>query len=137
AGRSRVRRMPFVARAFPIVLAAAAASFAIAQCGQGTGVPDTRPRLPDGGFACQYTAPSVQACCQGGAGCGGDLWCNTSSCACEDVVSPCDDNTQLPPDGGPVDAGPAPAGSVGPDGGTVDRLWFATTGDTRPGNCDA
>jgi hypothetical protein len=25
---------------------------------------------------------------------------------------------------------------VGTDGGTVERLWFATTGDTRPGNCD-
>jgi hypothetical protein len=30
-----------------------------------------------------------------------------------------------------------PAGSVGADGGTVDRLWFATTGDTRPAACDA
>ena len=39
--------------------------------------------------------------------------------------------------GGNPDAGPPPSGVVGYDGGTVDRLWFATTGDTRPGSCDA
>jgi len=27
-------------------------------------------------------------------------------------------------------------GTVGPGGGAVDRLWFATTGDTRPAECD-
>ena len=41
------------------------------------------------------------------------------------------------PDGGTPDAGTVPTGLVGPDGGTVERLWFATTGDTRPGTCDA
>ena len=29
-----------------------------------------------------------------------------------------------------------PWGAVGRDGGTVQRLWFALTGDTRPGDCD-
>ena len=29
-----------------------------------------------------------------------------------------------------------PWGTVGRDGGTVQRLWFALTGDTRPGGCD-
>ena len=29
-----------------------------------------------------------------------------------------------------------PWGTVGRDGGTVQRLWFALTGDTRPGECD-
>ena len=37
---------------------------------------------------------------------------------------------------GPPDHGVAPGGSVGFDGGAVERLWFATTGDTRPGFCD-
>ena len=54
-----------------------------------------------------------------------------------DVVDPCPDgglrNGASP---GTPDPGEVPSGSVGFDGGTVDRLWFATTGDTRPGFCD-
>lgn len=42
-----------------------------------------------------------------------------------------------PPSAGAPDAGPVPQGSVGFDGGTADRLFFALTGDTRPGACDA
>jgi len=38
---------------------------------------------------------------------------------------------------GPPDPGPVPSGSVGFDGGSADRLYFAVTGDTRPGACDA
>ena len=34
-------------------------------------------------------------------------------------------------------AGPPPSGTVGNDGGKVNRLFFATTGDTRPASCDA
>lgn len=37
---------------------------------------------------------------------------------------------------GTPDAGTVPTGSVGADGGTVDRLYFATTGDTRPSSCN-
>src|SRR3982074_2705027 len=37
---------------------------------------------------------------------------------------------------GTPDPGAVPSGTVGPDGGVVDRLWFATTGDTRPAECD-
>jgi hypothetical protein len=54
-----------------------------------------------------------------------------------DVVDPCGG-----PDGGvsarpgTPDPGTVPSGAVGFDGGTVDRLWFSTTGDTRPANCD-
>lgn len=40
-------------------------------------------------------------------------------------------------EGGPPGGAPAPGGTVGPNGGSVDRLWFAVTGDTRPGACDA
>src|SRR6267378_6209806 len=54
-----------------------------------------------------------------------------------DVVDPCADPG---PGGGALpgtpDPGEVPAGSVGATGGAVDRLWFATTGDTRPGFCD-
>ena len=101
--------------------------------------PDTRPRGPDGGYLCDYVSPGVKACCEGGAGCTGGLYCNATSCACEDIEAPCGYSGG---DAGPVigptpDAGQVPAGAVGPDGGTVDRLWFATTGDTRPGTCDA
>ena len=55
-----------------------------------------------------------------------------------DVVDPCgpapDGGVAVKP--GTPDAGVVPSGTVGLDGGTVDRLWFATTGDTRPHNCD-
>lgn len=37
---------------------------------------------------------------------------------------------------GTPDPGSVPGGNVGFEGGTADRLWFATTGDTRPGFCD-
>jgi len=54
-----------------------------------------------------------------------------------DVVDPC---AGPGPDAGDLpdtpDPGEVPAGSVGIDGGAADRLWFATTGDTRPGFCD-
>src|SRR5438094_392447 len=53
-----------------------------------------------------------------------------------DVVDPCAGPS---PGGGALpgtpDPGDVPAGSVGEDGGRVDRLWFAITGDTRPGPC--
>jgi len=53
-----------------------------------------------------------------------------------DVVDAC---AGAQPDGGALpgtpDPGEVPAGNVGFDGGVADRLWFATTGDTRPGFC--
>ena len=54
-----------------------------------------------------------------------------------DVVDPCgpsDGGTGALP--GTPDSGVVPSGTVGANGGTVDRLWFATTGDTRPPECD-
>jgi hypothetical protein len=55
-----------------------------------------------------------------------------------DLVDPCGSTFDggigaLP---GTPDAGAVPTGDVQADGGTVDRLWFATTGDTRPSQCD-
>ena len=62
---------------------------------------------------------------------------NGRCAAVGDVVDPCGSEA---PDGGALpgtpDPGVVPAGAVGVDGGSVDRLWFATTGDTRPGSCD-
>src|SRR6266850_2309967 len=54
-----------------------------------------------------------------------------------DVVDPCggmDSGVGALP--GTPDPGAVPSGTVGPGGGAVDRLWFATTGDTRPAECD-
>ena len=61
--------------------------------------------------------------------------CNAASNP--DLVDPCGSTFDggigaLP---GTPDAGEVPAGDVQADGGTVDRLWFATTGDTRPSAC--
>ena len=54
-----------------------------------------------------------------------------------DVVDPCGAATDagVVAQNGTPDAGEVPAGTVDADGGTVDRLWFATTGDTRPSSC--
>jgi len=54
-----------------------------------------------------------------------------------DVVDPCGavDGGSGALSGTP-DPGAVPAGSVGASGGSVERLWFATTGDTRPPECD-
>jgi hypothetical protein len=56
-----------------------------------------------------------------------------------DVVDPCggglDGGVSALP--GTPDPGQVPAGTVTGNGGTVDRLWFATTGDTRPSSCNA
>ncbi|GAC1343479.1 MAG: hypothetical protein NVSMB23_17350 [Myxococcales bacterium] len=40
-------------------------------------------------------------------------------------------------EGGPPVVLPGVLAGVGRDGGAVDRLWFAVTGDTRPSTCDA
>jgi hypothetical protein len=73
----------------------------------------------------------------GACGSGVPRTCNNT--AAGDVVDGCG----AAPDGGTgalpgtPDAGVVPGGSVGPEGGSVERLWFATTGDTRPSQCDA
>src|SRR5205823_2803259 len=54
-----------------------------------------------------------------------------------DIVDPCaDGGARSGASPGTPDPGEVPSGTVGFDGGMVDRLWFATTGDTRPGFCD-
>ena len=55
-----------------------------------------------------------------------------------DVVDPCGTQPGSAPGGsrGTPDPGPFPDGIVGFHGGSVERLWFATTGDTRPARCD-
>ena len=55
-----------------------------------------------------------------------------------DVVDPCGPpaDAGVAASAGTPDAGMVPTGTVGADGGTVDRLWFATTGDTRPSSCN-
>lgn len=70
-------------------------------------------------------------------GCGG---CDSAAVcvARRDVVDPCpgasDGGTGATP--GTPDPGVVPSGTVGFDGGSVERLWFATTGDTRPASCN-
>jgi hypothetical protein len=120
-------------RTVPALLLALFASLCAA-CTEGR-----RSGAPLDAGGCPYTVPGAPACCNDGHGCGGALWCNRGTCSCEDIESPCGSAGPgvVPGDGGTPDAGPAPAGTVGPDGGVVTRLWFATTGDTRPAQCDA
>jgi hypothetical protein len=94
----------------------------------------------DGGRCGPLVSASVSACCHACTvgvgdcqpnGCYGGWWCDTA-------ISPC--WCRKPPeacgiDAGVIDAGPI-TGTVGPDGGTVSRLYFAVVGDTRPANLD-
>ena len=75
-------------------------------------------------------AVAIAAACSDGRICGVP--------AGADVVDPCGSQASNAgaTAGTPPDPGPVPAGSVGASGGAVDRLWFATTGDTRPALCD-
>ncbi len=67
--------------------------------------------------------------------CAQDQRCDTTGI---DLVDPCGPAADagvgaLP---GTPDPGAVPGGSVSANGGTVERLWFATTGDTRPARCN-
>lgn len=78
---------------------------------------------PSGPAACTCKAQSCQP-----NGCYGGWWCDTSTNKC--VAPPL---TCAALDAGPpFDAGPPPTGSVGANGGSLDRLMFAVVGDTRP-----
>jgi hypothetical protein len=87
--------------------------------------------------------PSESACCtscaQGAAqcqpnGCYGGWWCDATSCACQRPPTDCGQDLGGPPMFG--DGGPPVVGAVGPNGGTVSRLYFAVVGDTRPADPD-
>jgi len=89
------------------------------------------PDLPGGcTSACTDAGPKR---CQTN-GCYEGYWCDTESFQCEEAPNggACGDHGP----GAPYDAGPSPTGSVGLDGGTVSRLFFAIVGDTRPATQD-
>jgi calcineurin-like phosphoesterase family protein len=72
--------------------------------------------------------------------CAALLACQSQARVCAsrpDVVDPCGglDGGVGALQGTP-DPGAVPSGTVGSTGGNVERLWFATTGDTRPAECD-
>jgi hypothetical protein len=104
-------------------------------------IQDGGPAGADAGSCGTLVGPNVPSCCESCQpdsgdcqpnGCYGGWWCNTSgsaSCRCNPPPTSCGGV-----DGG-VDAG-FPEGNVGPDGGTVTRLYFAVLGDTRPANID-
>ncbi len=95
--------------------------------------------------------PSVMAgcnsCSSGGHtcaanGCYGGWWCNTSTNKCQAPPTSCPSSGGGgcgggTDGGGLFDAGTGPiTGQVGPNGGTVSRLFFTVIGDTRPASID-
>ena len=109
-----------------------------AKCGDGTGTGGAPATPPAPNRMCGTLAgPDLAASCKScGAhpcqvnGCYGGWWCNTSTSRCQAPPTTCPDAG----DGGAahVDAGGPVTGKVGPNGGTVSRLFFAVVGDTRP-----
>ncbi len=100
----------------------------------GTRVPPETP-------ACCHSCVAGVGSCQAN-GCYGGWWCDTASasnCSCRPPPTSCSGNGD---DAGVFDAGvfdagvPGDGGLIGPNGGFVDRLFFAVVGDTRPANPD-
>ena len=89
------------------------------------------PDLP-GGCTTHCTDGGTKACQVNG--CYGGDWCDTDSMECEEAPNggQCGDHGP----GVPYDAGSAPTGTVGLDGGALSRLYFAVVGDTRPATQD-
>jgi hypothetical protein len=69
-------------------------------------------------------------------GCYNGWWCNTASGRCQAPPASCAGGGGGMGSGMPYDGGAPPAGSVGSDGGSVSRLYFAIVGDTRPPSPD-
>jgi hypothetical protein len=98
-----------------------------------------------GGSGCAgWAAPTESGCCKSCSGsncqtngCYGGWYCETSSCTCHAMPTGCSGGGGTG-GGGTGGGGPPPpvSGSVGPGGGTVDHLYFAIVGDTRPANID-
>lgn len=103
-------------------------------CGSSGGLDASAPPTETCG---SLVGPDVKAACHCSAkngscqpnGCYGGWWCDTASSKCLAPPATC----TVAPDGGPpVSLGPTPNGTVGPNGGSVSRLYFAVVGDTRP-----
>jgi hypothetical protein len=109
-----------------------------ARCGDGAGTGSSPAPAPAPNGRCgTLSGPDVTAACNScgthpcqANGCYGGWWCNTASSRCQAPPTTCPGAG----DGGAVhiDAGGPVNGAVGPNGGTVSRLFFAVVGDTRP-----
>src|SRR5207302_8532846 len=106
------------------------------ECGLGSGPdqdsgppPQQCPGLvpPSGASGC--TSCSGKPNCQPN-GCYGGWWCNSATNRCQAPPTNCGGA------GGPFDGGAPVTGSVGANGGTLNRLYFAVVGDTRPPSPD-
>lgn len=108
-----------------------------AACGDGAGTGGSpAPPPPASGMCGALAGPDVAATCKAcgshpcqANGCYGGWWCNTASAHCQAPPTTClgaGDGGAVHVDGGPV------SGSVGANGGSVSRLFFAVVGDTRP-----
>jgi hypothetical protein len=104
------------------------------ECGLAGPDPDSGPppaQCP--GLAPPATAASCASCtgqpnCQPN-GCYGGWWCNTATNRCQSPPTNCGSN-------GPFDGGAPVTGSVGANGGKLNRLYFAVIGDARPPSPD-
>ena len=116
---------------------------------------------PDGGSCGTRVPPDTASCCKScnptsstcqANGCYGGWWCDTAnaaSCSCKAPPTTCGGASGSGGTGGGSGGGggssaggggtppPGDGGLIGPSGGTVDRLYFAVVGDTRPANPDA
>lgn len=70
-------------------------------------------------------------------GCYGGWWCNVATSRCQPPPTSCGGGGGGGGGAsGPFDGGAPVTSTIGPNGGTSSRLYFAVVGDTRPGGID-
>ena len=119
----------------------AQASVCVPRSGAACVAPATEDAGPPPATCGSLVGPDVSAQCKscGGAntcqnnGCYNGWWCDTATNRCQSPPAP---SQCAPPDAGPFDAGGPVTGTVGANGGTLSRLFFAVVGDTRPATID-
>lgn len=132
-------------RCVPLVTSEGAhLSACVARDGSCGTIPDNTADGPDAGApdagsqeCARYKDPNeANTCCRCSVGrtcapngCYGGWVCDTQSCSCRPAVPGC---SAPPQPGDALHAGGAVTASVGPSGGTMNRLHFAVIGDTRP-----
>jgi hypothetical protein len=97
--------------------------------------PTTCPGLAAPTSTAPCTSCTGKPSCQTN-GCYGGWWCNVATSRCQSPPTNCGGGGGGGGAGGPFDGGGPVTSTVGANGGTSSRLYFAVVGDTRPAGID-
>jgi hypothetical protein len=97
--------------------------------------PSTCPGLASPTTMSPCTSCTGKSNCQTN-GCYGGWWCNIATSRCQPPPTNCGGGGTGGGPGGLFDGGAPITSTVGSNGGTSSRIYFAVVGDTRPGGID-